>query len=260
MKTDFFKPERPRLFSHRGSKAYPENTLPAFQDAMEMGLRYFELDVWCSRDGVVMVHHDASLSRICGIDKPITSLSCSEIQGFDAGFGYCLEEGSGFPFRGKRIRVPTLEEVLSIFTDRLFTIEIKDERDFVAAAVLDVVAKTGSRQRVMLASQYDEVVQRVRMLDRDIPTNFGFGEIMEFYAWLSSGMHTPYVPAGNALQIPPMHESVTLVTMESVEASHSLNLEMHVWTINEATAIKNLLSFGVDGIMSDYPHLLMKFA
>ena len=69
MNSLFFSSIKARFFGHRGSASFSENTPPAFQDAVDAGLVYLELDVWCTKDGKVVMHHDASLSRPCGVDR-----------------------------------------------------------------------------------------------------------------------------------------------------------------------------------------------
>jgi len=254
----FFYPHRPRFFGHRGSAAYPENTLPAFQDAVDAGLIYLELDTWCARDGEVMVHHDRSLTRICGVNRLITDLTRNEIDGLDAGFNYS-PNGIDFPMRGHNIRIPALEEVLSAFPCCFFVVEVKQDRAEAAARVCEVIRRTGSVERVLLASQYDGVLEKARSLLQEVPTNLGAGEVRSFYSWLYSGRPQAYMPPGRALQIPPRHQGHALVTGEAVRAAHEAGLEMHVWTINDGGQIEALLQLGVDGIMSDYPNLLRSF-
>jgi len=258
MESLFFHPRRPRFFGHRGSATFPENTLPAFQDAVAAGLIYLELDTWCAKDGEVMVHHDHSLARICGVHRLITELRRDEITRFDAGYCY-TPNGIDFPMRGRGIRIPTLEEVLATFPHCLFVVEIKQNGEEAVERVCKVIRKTGSAEHVLLASQYDGVLQKVRRTMRELPTSLGAEGVRSFYSWLSGGRQQPYKPPGRALQIPPRHKGRVLVTGKTIQAAHEVGLEMHVWTINDGRQIEDLLRLGVDGIMSDYPHLLRSF-
>lgn len=260
MKTRFFDPSKPRLFSHRGSNRYPENTLPAFLDALGTGLIYIELDVWCSRDGVPVVHHDGNFLRTCGVDREVNDLDASEIRKLDAGFHYSPDQGRTFPYRGGNISIPTLEEVLANCREALFNIEIKQSEPAIEQQVIATVEQAGMLDQVLLASEKESVTARVRQLHPDIPTNLCFGEVVAFFSWMKSGRRDEYRPLGNALQIPMFFRGIELVTPDSVQTAHDLGLEVHVWTVNNFAVMKRLLRLGVDGIMSDRPGLLGKLA
>ncbi len=259
MKSRFFAPPRPRLFGHRGSAGkYPENTLPSFRAALEARVDYLELDVWATRDGEVMVHHDPSTGRLCGEDRLIAECTLRELRRLDAGFAFRNKEENLHPFRGQGITIPTLEEVLEAFPEALFNIEIKQEEPSIEELTLKVIERTGSADRILLAAENDLIMKRIRTRCGEIPTSLSRGETADFFAWLMGGAPPGYRAPGSALQIPPTYGNLTLVTQESVEAAHRVSLEVHVWTINEAEQMDRLLDLGVDGLMSDNPALLRK--
>ncbi|HDO30161.1 MAG TPA: glycerophosphodiester phosphodiesterase [Desulfobacteraceae bacterium] len=256
MKTRFFDPPTPRLFGHRGSSRFPENTLPAFRDAVAAGLIYLELDVWNSKDGVVMVHHDRTMGRICGRLQDITGLTLAELKELDAGATFTPDQGRTFPLRGQGITVPTLAEVLSCLPRVFLTIEIKPDNPEVAELVLKTVQENGAADRVLLASAEDGNLARIRQLMPEMITNFSFNEVEEFYDRLNLGDWSAYVPPGNALQIPPRYQELDLVTPDAVRAAHRLGVEIHVWTVNDPAEMTRLLKLGVAGLMSDKPRVL----
>src|SRR5438874_353168 len=137
--TDFFSLPSPRAIAHRGaSGTHPENTMAAFKAAYEVGARYIELDVHTTRDGKVVVLHDADLARTTGRQAAVSSLNHAELAALDAGFGFASDAGH-FPFRGQGIKVPTLSEVLVAFPELRFIIEIKpDQPDLVEAMLEDI--------------------------------------------------------------------------------------------------------------------------
>ncbi len=183
MKSRFFELPRPRLFAHRGSSAdYPENTLPAFQAAVQAGIRYLELDVWATRDGMVVVHHDENLRHTCGRFRRIVHTDYADLRRLDAGFGFSPDGGASHPWRGKGIAVPLLAEVLDSFPETFITIEVKQEKPEIEALVVETVHRSGAADRVLLASEHDLVLQRLRRICGDIPTNFGKGEVAQLSA------------------------------------------------------------------------------
>lgn len=254
--SDFFDLPTPRVIAHRGASGeYPENTLVAFRAAAESGAPYFELDVHMTRDGVIVVSHDAELSRTCGLDAAIRDLTLAELKRADAGWGFTINDG-GFPFRGRGIEVPALAEVFAAFPERRYIIEVKQSTPSLAAALLDVIERAGMRRRVLIASEEQAPIDEMRTLAPELPTGFPYHEIAAFMISLAPGAE-PYQPRGDALQIPPEYESWRLVTPESVAAAHRLGVEVHVWTVNEAAEMRAMLELGVNGIITDYPARLL---
>lgn len=258
MTSRYLEQPRPRLFGHRGASAhYPENTLPAFRASIEAGVPYLELDVWATRDGIVVAHHDETLQRLCGDPRRISDVTLTELKALDAGFGFSLD-GSHRPSFGQGITIPTLDEVFKAFPTVFYNIEIKQESPAIEKAVLAVIETAGISDRVLLAAEQDAIMQRLRPLCGAIPTSFSFGELAAFFAWLQAGCRGDYRPPGVALQIPESWNGTPLVTAETVRAAHALGLEIHVWTVNETPDMERLLGLGVDGLMSDYPERLVE--
>lgn len=255
--TDFFSLALPRAIAHRGAGGtHPENTLPAFAAAYEVGARYFELDVHQTRDGQVVVIHDDDLGRTCDRAGLVAELTYAEVARADAGFAFRSGEGD-FPLRGQGLKVPTLTEVLNAFPGVRFIIEVKQVAPSLISALLGVIDSTGMRRRVLIASEHQQPLDEVRAAAPELPTNLSALEVGRFVQALPSAV-ADYQPPGNALQIPPQYESFKLVTPESVAGAHQAGLEMYVWTVNEEAQMRELLGLGVDGIISDYPVRLLK--
>src|ERR1700674_5275025 len=109
IKTEFLDPPRPRVIAHRGASGdYPENTLPAFAAARDLGTPYIELDVHMTRDGHVVVAHDDNLKRVSATDAVIPKMTLAELSRVDAAYNFTPPTSAGgeFPFRGRGIRVP----------------------------------------------------------------------------------------------------------------------------------------------------------
>jgi glycerophosphoryl diester phosphodiesterase len=256
MTNHYFAAPRPRLFGHRGFPArFPENTLPAFRAAVEAGIPYLELDVWASRDGQVMVHHDETLYRVCGKLRRIRNLTCAEIKACDAGWGFRTPDG-GHPFRGRGVTVPTLAEVFAACPQAFVNIEIKQTDPSMEDLVMETVRRAQREETVLLASEDDRVMERLRALAGEIPTGCSRGDIAAFLAWVKKGRPPGYIPRGRALQVPESYRGIPIVFPESVAAAHDAGLEIHVWTVNRPEDMERLLRMGVDGVMSDDPELL----
>ena len=261
--SEFFDLPTPRVIAHRGASGeYPENTLPAFRAAAEAGAPYFELDVHMTRDGVVVVSHDAELGRTCGLDAAISDLTLAELKQADAGWGFSatttatIAGDGGFPFRGRGIEVPALAEVFAAFPERRYVIEIKQSEPSLAAALLDVIERAGMRRRVLVAGEDHVPIDELRSLAPKVPTGFPYRDIAGFMAALAPGAK-PYQPRGAALQIPPEYQSWRLVTPQSIAAAHRIGAEVHVWTVNDVAEMRAMLELSVDGIITDYPARLL---
>lgn len=250
--TDFFDRPPPRVFAHRGASGrFPENTVAAFEAAIALGAPYLELDIHCSRDGEIVVHHDDDLRRTAGADQRISDLTLKELRAVDVAFNF-TRDGQSFPFRGRGIAVPTLRDVLSSFPQQRLIVEIKQQTPSLVTALLGLLRDTGATRRVLIASEHQTPLDEVRAAASGIPTNLSAREIGAFMMALAPGA-APYHPSGDALQIPPEHLGWKLATPESVAAAHRLGLEVHVWTVNDPAEIRALLKMGVDGIISDFP-------
>jgi glycerophosphoryl diester phosphodiesterase len=254
--TDFFASRTPRVFAHRGASTdYPENTMAAFHAAEEIGAPYIELDIHMTCDGQIVVIHDDDLLRTAGRGGFVREMTLSKVRGADA--GYCFSpDSSTYPFRGKGLRVPTLNEVLHAFPGRFFVIEVKQVTPSLVASMIEIVNRQGMNRRVLIASEHQAPLDEVRALVPSIPTSFSSREVASFFQSLPPGA-APVVPMGDALQIPPEHLSWKLITPESVTAAHRLGVEVHVWTVNEEAEMRELLALGVDGIITDYPARLL---
>lgn len=255
--TSYFAPPRPRVFGHRGAAGVaPENTLPSFALAAALGATYLELDVHATADGEIVVLHDPSLERTTDGNGPVSALPWQQAAGLDAGYQF-THDGHTFPFRGQGIRIPRLREVLDEFPTHRLNIEIKQGGRAVVDAVLDVLRGAASLERVLLAAEHDDIMQTIRAATGDqVTTSSSVGEVVDFIGRLQVGNWDGYAPQGKALQIPPAHGGIELVTADSVAAAHRAGLEVHVWTINDAAEIDRLLDLGVDGVMSDLPGLV----
>jgi len=253
----YFDPPRPRVFGHRGASGVaPENTLPSFALATALGADYLELDVHATSDGEIVVLHDPLLDRTTNGEGPVRTWRWRDVAALDAGWHF-THDGRSFPYRGQGVRVPRLAEVLAAHPAQRFNIEIKQGDPPIVAATLDVLRRAGALERTLLAAEHDDVMSAIRAaVGGAVATGMSVGDVVAFVDRLLRDDWSGYAPPGAALQVPPAHEGIDIVTAASVAAAHRAGLEVHVWTINEAAEIDRLLDLGVDGVMSDLPGLV----
>jgi glycerophosphoryl diester phosphodiesterase len=240
----------PRIFGHRGASGIaPENTMPAFEAAIEGGADRLELDVHASSDGHIVVFHDATLERTTNGKGPIGERTLAELLSLDAGYHFRAPDGS-YPFRDRGVRIPTLAELLGAFPGIPLNVEVKQSEPAIEAEVLAVLDRFEARERTLLAAEVDSIMARIRAAAPEAKTGFSVGEIAEF---LGRHRDPSYRPRGCALQVPPAFGDIIIITPDTIAAAHALGVEVHAWTINDEAEMERLLDLGVDGLITDYP-------
>jgi glycerophosphoryl diester phosphodiesterase len=255
---NFFSGSKPLIIGHRGAAGEaPENTLPSFQRARDDGAAYVELDVRTTADGEVVVIHDATVDRTTDGHGAVNELTRSKIKRLDAGYRFTKDGGRTYPYRGKRIGIPTLAELFNSFPKIKAIVEIKQANPPMVKRVFDIIRAAGNEPDVLLATEENEIMVDIRAELREsnppIATGFCYGEVAAFIAWLERGCAESYHPPGHAMQLPCEFGGRTLVSARTVAAAHALGVEIFVWTINQTAEIERLLDLGVDGIITDYP-------
>ena len=254
-------PDRPYLSSptplaiaHRGgSKERPENTLQSFQTAVDLGYRYLETDAQLTRDGVVLALHDETLDRVTDIAARVADLSLAEVKRADAGYRFTPDFGRSFPWRGRGVRIPTLEEVLAAFPEARFNVDAKT--DSVVAPLLRLIERMGAWNRVCAGSFSDHRLTRLRQLSGGrICTSMGRGAVAA--ARLASWQGRFPAQGADCVQVPVAMFGIPVVDRAFLAAAHRQGLQVHVWTIDDRMEMGRLLDLGVDGIMTDRPTLL----
>jgi glycerophosphoryl diester phosphodiesterase len=255
----YFARPLPRLFGHRGAAGIaPENTMASFRQALADGAEYLELDVHATHDGVVVVIHDSTLERTTNGAGMVRDLTFAELERLDAGFRF-VHDGS-YPFRGQGVRVPALEELLEELPDVSLNIEIKQAEPALEPAVVALLERKGALERTLLAAEDDRIMRRIRAHAPGVATSASFGEVRDFFERCFADRFAGYAPEARALQIPERFGDIDLVGAQTLAAARRFGLEMHVWTVNEESAIDRLLRLGVDGVMSDFPSRLVAVA
>ena len=142
------------LVAHRGGAMLaPENTLPAFRSATtEWRADMLEMDVRLTRDGHVVVIHDASVERTTDGTGLVADLTLEEIRSLDAGYRF-VDDAGRYPFRAKGVVVPTVEEVLVALPDVWVNIEAKEPD--VAGPLVRAIARHDAEHRVLVAAEHE---------------------------------------------------------------------------------------------------------
>jgi glycerophosphoryl diester phosphodiesterase len=242
----------PVAIAHRGSRVlWPENTIEAFSGAISLGYRHVETDLRLTRDGILVCLHDPTVDRTTEASGPVSELTFEELGRLDAGYRHTGTEGPAF--RGKGIRVPSLEEVVSTFPDVAFVVDLKAEN--LVAPLIDLIDRLGLDERLIVGSFSDRRIDEFRAVAGGrVATSTGAGLSRSWV--LASRMGRGVRCDAAALQLPRRSRGVRVVDRRLVAVAHGLGLQVHVWTINHPGEMAELLDLGVDGIITDRPDLL----
>lgn len=238
---------KPVIFGHRGaSQAAPENTLASFDLAIRQGVKAFELDTMLTLDNQPVVIHDQTLERTTNGQGEVSQHSLAEIRALDAGSYFAKE------FQGEK--VPLLGEVLERYpTAILINIELKNyhqPQDGLARIVLDLVERLHMLDNVIFSSFLPSNLKIIREANREACTALltpagwaGFLARSRLFMDCSPDM---------------VHPNFRDVSAAYIKREHRRGRRVNAWTINQPDVARDLIRWGVDGLMGDDPVSLLE--
>lgn len=246
------------VYAHRGAnRELPENTIEAFRLALELGVDALETDVHLTRDGAVVVHHDATGARTSNVRAPIDSLSLADVRRWNLGFGFRAQSGEGLV--NATFRVPTFEELLDTFPGVRLNVDIKPESPAATSAVVDVVRRHRAEERVLLTSFHDSVVAMVREIGYRGETGLARNEVLRLLA-APPGTPRFLLPSGDRAQLPLRMGPVELVRPSFVRRLQRLGYKVDFWVVNDPADAARAREAEADGIMTDDPRRIVGVA
>ena len=227
------------VVGHRGAMGRaPENTMSSFEMGVALGADCLEMDIHESKDGEIVVIHDAAVDRTTDGTGRVASLSCRELKRLDAGAWFDPS------FRGERI--PRLAEVLEWAQGRVpLVIEVKGDpvpRHGIEEELLSFVDHHGMIGETMVISFHHETVRRVKELDPRIATG-----ILYVCSLADTGS------TARAARADSVRPQWSYLTPELVREAHADNLTVSTWTVDEVSDMEKVVALGVDSIATDYP-------
>jgi len=245
----------PLLVAHRGgSRLAPENTTEAFRQAVEVwGADMLEMDVRLTRDGEVMVIHDATVDRTTDGRGLVSTLSVADVQALDAGARFI--DPTGLPtYRGKGVAVPRFEDVLTAFPSMRINVEAKERE--VARPLVEIIRRHRAEDRVLVAAELEQARADVR--DYRGPWGASRHHIVLFWILHRVPGGRLYTPGADILQVPEVWKGMRIVSPRFIREAHARNLPVQVWTVDDPDDMRRLLAWGVDGIQTDRPDVLAR--
>lgn len=224
-------------YAHRGASHYcPENTMMAFYMGMQMGANGIETDVRRTRDGVLVLFHDATLERVTGHTGKIADYTYSELQELTV------------QKDGLHDKIPTLEDFLAHFAYRDITFAIELKADGIEKEVADMIFRYGIEGKTVVTAFELERLKRIKAYAPSLSVGFltestDEGMLRELVA-LGAAEYCPYGPS---------------VTPEAVKAWHALGLSVRAWGIANEKIMKTVYDAGVDGMTANFPDALLRY-
>jgi glycerophosphoryl diester phosphodiesterase len=230
------------IFAHRGACALaPENTITSFEMAVQHLAEFIELDAKLSRDGKVMVIHDATLDRTTNGKGKVNEFTLADLKNLDAGAKFDPK------YTGEKI--PTLDEVFEAVGKKiLVNVELTNyssPNDDLIEKVAEAVNRHSMQQRVLFSSFAPKNLVHMKKLLPETPVALlclpGVGGLFSRSFLLRNV--SPSI----------IHPYLSDVSQRYVQGEHARNRRVHVWTVNDEEDIKRMLDLKVDGIFSDDP-------
>jgi len=230
----------PLRIAHRGASGRglaPENTLAAFEKAIEIGVDMLEIDVRTTGDGHIVVLHDPSLDRTTDRQGLVRDMTIDQVRQADAGHGE---------------RVPLLSEVLDLARHRAqVLVEIKS--DFVAERVLQNIFDVGLEDQVVVQSFNPQTVQRTKLLAPQLPASLLVGQLPTTPSRVRARRLVTQVLEVGANALSVWHATLTPPLIEEMRKRA---IAVWAWTVDEDIIMRDLAMMGVQGIITNYPDRL----
>lgn len=232
--------KRPLVWAHRGASGYaPENTVEAFQLAVDMKADGIETDVYFTADRKIIICHDEKIDRVSNGQGSVTEYTVEELKKFDFGCKFFNGERKG-------IRIATLDELYDLYrsNDMEINVEIKSADAEMPAALIKTAAEFGISERVVYSSFNH--LQLKRILDID-----GGARVAPLYSanWLNMDK---YAENMGAFAIHP-HMAQVRAFATLVEDCHRKGIAVNPWTVNSEDDIADMIKAGSDAIITNYP-------
>jgi glycerophosphoryl diester phosphodiesterase len=263
-----------------GENEAPSDTLFALATAKEKGSDVLEIDVHATADGEIVVLHDTTVNRTTNGTGRVDALTVAQIKALDAAYWFVPNHGTlhgqqaaAYVYRGlatgavpipnhlagfvpNDFTIPTLREVLTRFPDMLINIEIKNtfpDTESYEKKLADLLKSFGRGTDTIVVSFLDHATETFKLFAPTVSTATGTVETAVFKISAEGPLPGLPNPRYHAIQPPMEFQGITVTTADFIANAHRNGFAVHVWTINERAVMEQLVGWGVDGIMTDYP-------
>jgi glycerophosphoryl diester phosphodiesterase len=234
------------VIAHRGASSYaPENTLAAFDLALQMGVRQIELDVHSTSDGHLVVIHDDTVDRTTNGSGPVASHRLAELWELDAGAWF------GATFAGERI--PTFDAVLERYKGRVHIhTELKGHTPSLSQRTADLIRQHGMVEQVTITSFQKVRLEEIRAYAPELTTGWLVGEV-------SDAMIAPIIVQARAMGLAQLCPRANTVTPELVRRLHAEGFVVRASGATTEELMQQVVQAGADGMTVNFPDKLIAY-
>ncbi len=253
---------RTLVIAHQGGDGvWPGDTMFAFEQAVQIGADVLEMDAHITKDGHIVLMHDEKVDRTTDGAGLIEEMTLDEIKKLDAAYDWSTDEGKTFPYRGQGIQAPTLEEVFQRFPQMRYVIEIKLTNNPIDKPLCDLIRQYNMQDKALIGSFHDEAMKNFRATCPEVATSASRTEVRNYVLLGKVFLWGFYVPRFQTIQPPWDPEEslgIQIMTERFVRESHAKNIRVEPWTVDDPELMKLYIEWGVDGIITDRPDLLVE--
>ena len=254
--------ERPLVIAHQGGDGvWPGDTLFAFENAVKIGADVLEMDAHITKDGQIVLMHDERVDRTTDGTGLIEDLTLDQLKQLDAAYKWSNDGGNTFPYRGQGIQVPTLEELFQKLPQMRYVIEIKLTTNPIDKPLCELIRKYNMQEKVVVASFHDQAMKNFRATCPEVATSASRGEVTKFVLLgkiFLSGLVAPQYESIQPPYDPAESKNIPIMTKRFIREAHAKNLAVEPWTVDDPELMKQYIAWGVDGIMTDRPDLMLE--
>ncbi|MFN8403456.1 MAG: glycerophosphodiester phosphodiesterase [Anaerolineales bacterium] len=253
---------RTLVIAHQGGDGvWPGDTMFAFENAVRIGADVLEMDAHITKDGQIVLMHDEEVDRTTDGAGLIEDKTLDELKQLDAAYDWSIDDDQTYPYRGQGIQVPTLDEVFEKFPQMRYVIEIKLTKNPIEKPLCDLIRQHNMQDKVIIGSFHDEAMRSFRATCPEVATSAASDEVRNYVLLGKVFLWGFYAPHFQTIQ-PPWNPDdslgIQIMTERFVRESHAKNIRVEPWTVNDPALMKQYIEWGVDGIITDRPDLLVE--
>jgi glycerophosphoryl diester phosphodiesterase len=250
------------VIAHQGGDGvWPGNTLYAFEKAVEIGADVLEMDAHITKDGHIVLMHDETVDDTTDGTGLIEEMTLEELKQLDAAYDWSNDDGQTFPYRGQGIQVPALDELFQRFPQMRYVIEIKLTKNPIDQPLCDLIRQYDMQDKVLIASFHDAVHANFRTTCPEVATSASRGEVTKFVILGKIFLSGLVAPGYQSIQPPYDPEesyNIPIMTRRFIREAHAKNIRVEPWTVNDPDLMRQYIEWGVDGIITDRPDLMVE--
>jgi glycerophosphoryl diester phosphodiesterase len=246
-------PTQRLVIAHRGNSMHaPEDTMESLRQGMSLGADGLEFDVRLSADGVPVLMHDPTLERTTDGTGPVAERTLAELRSLDAGYRFTRDGGRTYPYRGRGIQIPTLDEALEAFPGVPCVIELKAPE--ATEPFVRAVEAHGARDRVLIGSFSEEAHARLEGRGFHVSASKPAITTLFFRSFTPLGAGTVRF---QACCVPTIWQRLPIPVLRIARMLRRRGIPTHCWTINDPRVARRLWDGGVNAILSDDPGTML---